>query len=81
MFQLHGYGRGWFPNGQLAYETLAEHGYPIHERRWDEQGSILLDQRMPLPAEQYERLRKEREEAQRRGFGPPEGIDCSLLPP
>jgi antitoxin component YwqK of YwqJK toxin-antitoxin module len=77
----HGYRREWYPNGQLKYEGLSEHGFRVSAKRWGEIGTLVHESRYPYPDQRYESLLRWRAEARALGFGPPEGIDPSLLPP
>jgi antitoxin component YwqK of YwqJK toxin-antitoxin module len=79
--QPHGYRREWYPKGQLKGEGLAEHGFRISVKRWDEAGALVHESRYPYPDQKYEWLLRWRAAARALGFGPPEGVDASLLPP
>jgi antitoxin component YwqK of YwqJK toxin-antitoxin module len=79
--QLHGYRREWHPNGQLVAELLAENGFMIFEKRWDKEGRLVRESHYPYPHQTLDDLRRYRAEARGFGFGPPEGVDPSLLPP
>jgi hypothetical protein len=79
--QPHGFRREWYPNGQLKYEGLGEHGFRVSAKCWDEQGGLVHESRFPYPDQSYKTLLRWRAEARGRGFGPPEGVDPSLLPP
>jgi antitoxin component YwqK of YwqJK toxin-antitoxin module len=76
----HGYCREWYGNGQLKSERLFEHGFVVSRKRWDERGNLTHDSHWPYD-QKYETLLKWRAEAHAAGFGPPEGVDPSLLPP
>jgi antitoxin component YwqK of YwqJK toxin-antitoxin module len=79
--QLHGYRREWFPNGQLKLEELGENGFAVSVKHWDERGALVHESRYPYPSQKYETLLLWRAEARALGFGPPEDVDPSLLPP
>jgi hypothetical protein len=78
--QPHGYRREWHQNGQLKCESLSEHGFLVFLKHWDEHGMLVHESRYPYD-QSHKTLSRWRAEARVLGFGPPEGVDPSLLPP
>jgi hypothetical protein len=42
----HGYFKAWYPSGKLEYEGMAELGYVIWRKEWDEEGNLISEQRI-----------------------------------